>query len=86
MYITAPVALVLSTAAVLLRVYTKARVTRSVQFEEYILMICQLGNFAFTGLMVYAVQVGQGTHQWNISIAHVQRITEVVFSEPWEMI
>ncbi|KAH8700415.1 hypothetical protein BGW36DRAFT_357077 [Talaromyces proteolyticus] len=77
MYITASLALTLSTAAVILRIYTKARVTRSVQFEEYILMLCQLGNFAFTGVMIYAVQLGQGTHQWNISIAHVQRLIQL---------
>jgi hypothetical protein len=27
--------------------------------------------------MIHAVQLGQGTHQWNVSIAHLQKIVEV---------
>jgi hypothetical protein len=77
MYITAAVGLGLSTIAVVLRVFTKARVLRSIQLEEYILVLSQLGFFAFTGLMIRAVDLGQGTHQWNVSIAHVQQVIQV---------
>lgn len=77
MYLTAAVGLSLSTAGVILRVFTKARVLRFMQAEEYILIMSLCGFYVFTGLMLKAVLLGQGTHQWNVSVAHVQRILEV---------
>jgi hypothetical protein len=77
MYITAGLGLSLSTAAVLLRVFIKARVMRLMQLEEYILILSQIGFYVFTGLMIHAVHLGQGIHQWNVSVAHLQRVIEV---------
>ncbi|GFF39819.1 hypothetical protein IFM46972_06006 [Aspergillus udagawae] len=77
MYITASLGLGLSTAAVLLRVFIKARVMRFMQLEEYILILSQIGFYVFTGLMIHAVHLGQGIHQWNVSVAHVQKVIEL---------
>jgi hypothetical protein len=27
--------------------------------------------------MIHAVHLGQGIHQWNVSVAHVQKVIEV---------
>ncbi|KAL2830900.1 hypothetical protein BDW59DRAFT_177592 [Aspergillus cavernicola] len=77
MYATAGVTLALSTIAVLLRVFMKARVLRRMQLEDYILALSLIGFYAFTGLMIEAVHSGQGTHQWNVSTAHLQDVVRL---------
>lgn len=77
MYVAAGVGLGVSSLAVILRVFTKVRVLRSMQLEEYILLLSLLGFFAFTFLMIHAVHLGQGTHQWNVSVAHLQQVIQV---------
>lgn len=75
-YATAAVALVLSTIAVVLRIFMKARVLRRVQLEEYILALSLAGFYVFTLLIVTAASFGQGIHQWNVSIADFKRVVE----------
>ncbi|KAL2824196.1 hypothetical protein BJY01DRAFT_263066 [Aspergillus pseudoustus] len=77
MYATAGVTVALSTIAVLLRLFMKARVLRRVQLEDYILVLSLIGFYAFTGLMIEAVHLGQGSHQWNVSIAHLQGVVKL---------
>lgn len=74
---TAAVTLVLSTIAVVLRIFVKARVLRRVQLEEYILVMSLAGFYAFTLLMVTATNFGEGAHQWNVSIAGFKRVVEL---------
>lgn len=85
MYVAAGLGLGLATLAVILRFFTKVRVLRSVQLEEYILVFSLLGFFAFTFLMIHAVHLGQGAHQWNVSVADVQRVIQVNFSSSSEI-
>lgn len=73
---TAAVTLVLSTIAVVLRIFMKARVLRRVQLEEYILVLSLAGFYAFTLLMVTATSFGEGSHQWNVSIADFKMVVE----------
>jgi hypothetical protein len=77
MYATAAVTLALSTIAVLLRIFMKARVLCRVQLEDYILVLSLIGFYSFTGLMIEAVHLGQGSHQWNVSIAHFQGVVRL---------
>ncbi|KKK24235.1 hypothetical protein P175DRAFT_0557941 [Aspergillus ochraceoroseus IBT 24754] len=74
---TAGVTVSLSTIAVLLRVFMKARVLRRVQLEEYILILSLIGLYTFTGFIIQAVHMGQGTHQWNVSVGHVQSVIKL---------
>lgn len=84
MYVAAGVGLGISSVAVILRVFTKVRVLRSMQLEDYILVLSLLGFFAFTFLMIHAVHLGQGTHQWNVSVAHLQQVIQVGSMPPIE--
>lgn len=78
-YVAAGVGLGISSLAVILRIFTKVRVLRCMQLEDYILLFSLLGFFAFTFLMIHAVHLGQGTHQWNVSVAHLQQVIQVRF-------
>jgi hypothetical protein len=75
-YGTAAVTITLSTVAVALRVYVKARVLRRAQIEEYILILSLIGFYFFSGFMIYAAHLGQGTHQWNVSVANFQEVVQ----------
>jgi hypothetical protein len=77
MYITASLGLGLSMLAVVVRVLAKVHVTRTLQLEEFILLLSQCGFVAFVGLMIHATKLGQGIHQWNVSIAHFQKVVNV---------
>jgi hypothetical protein len=82
MYVTASICLSLSTIAVILRLFVKARVLHSFNWEDGFLVLSQLTFFAFTGLLITAVSLGQGKHQWNVSLAHLQQIAEVSIVTP----
>jgi hypothetical protein len=75
--ITATLGLSISALAVLLRVFTKAHVLKRIQPEEYVLILSELGFFAFTVVMIAAGHSGQGRHQWDVSIAQLQRVIHV---------
>lgn len=68
-----------SAIAVCLRIFTKVRVVQRMHLEEYILLFSECGFVAFTALIIEANRWGQGTHQWNVSIAHVERVIDVCF-------
>lgn len=67
----------ISTLAVSFRIFAKIKIIRRLQLEDLILLISQFLFIAFNGIMVHAAKVGEGTHQWNVSIAHSQKIVEV---------
>lgn len=77
MYITASIGLGLSMLAVIVRIVAKGHVMRTIQLEEVILLLSQCGFIAFVGLMIHSTKLGQGTHQWNVSVAHFQKVVEV---------
>lgn len=75
--ITASLGLGLSVLAVVIRLFVKGYVIRTLQLEEMILLLSQCGFVAFVCLIIYSTTLGQGTHQWNVSVAHYQKIVEV---------
>ncbi|KAJ0415933.1 hypothetical protein BJY00DRAFT_317394 [Aspergillus carlsbadensis] len=75
-YGTAAVTMALSTLAVALRVYVKVRVLHRAQFEEYILILSLIAFYFFSAFMIYAVHLGQGTHQWNVSVTNFQAVVK----------
>jgi hypothetical protein len=75
--ITATLGLSISAVAVILRVFTKARVQKCIHLEDYILILSELGFVAFVAVMIEAGISGQGRHQWDVSIAQLQRIIHV---------
>lgn len=68
-----------SAVAVCLRIFTKVRVVQRMHLEEYILLFSECGFVAFTALIIEANRWGQGTHQWNVSLAHLERVINVCF-------
>jgi hypothetical protein len=75
--VTASLGLGLSGLAVVIRLFVKGYVIRTLQLEEIILLLSQCGFVAFVGLIIYSTKLGQGAHQWNVSVAHYQKIAEV---------
>jgi hypothetical protein len=75
-YGTAAVTMALSTLAVFLRVYVKVRVLHRAQIEEYILILSLFAFYFFSAFMIYAVHLGQGTHQWNVSVSNFQSVVK----------
>lgn len=77
MYLTAGICLGFSTFAVFFRLFVKARILRAMQLEEAILIFSLAGLVSLTAVMIKSTLIGQGVHQWNVSMAHVMKITEV---------
>ncbi|KAL3449199.1 hypothetical protein BJX65DRAFT_273008 [Aspergillus insuetus] len=75
-YGTAAVTMTLSTLAVFLRVYVKVRVLHRAQIEEYVLILSLIAFYFFSAFMIYAVHLGQGTHQWNVSVSNFQAVVK----------
>ncbi|KAL4891048.1 hypothetical protein BDV59DRAFT_183097 [Aspergillus ambiguus] len=67
-YIMASICLILATIAVILRVFTKARVLRAMNAEEYFLIVSLFGLCAFVGVLLTATHFGSGVHQWDITM------------------
>ncbi|KAL1869470.1 hypothetical protein Plec18167_007768 [Paecilomyces lecythidis] len=76
MYLTAGICLGFSTFAVFFRLFVKARILRAMQLEEAILIFSLAGLVSLTAVMIKSTLIGQGVHQWNVSMAHVMKITE----------
>ncbi|KAF2256019.1 hypothetical protein BU26DRAFT_402691, partial [Trematosphaeria pertusa] len=72
--VTSAVCLVLSLSAIAARIFTKVHILRKMQIEDYSLIFTAVGFSALTAVMLAAGHAGQGRHQWNVSIAGVQRI------------
>jgi len=75
--VTASLGLGLSVLAVAIRLFVKGYVIRRLRLEEIILLLSQCGFVALVGLTVYSAKLGLGAHQWNVSVAHYQKIGEV---------
>jgi hypothetical protein len=75
--VTASLGLGLSALAVVIRLFVKGYVIRRLQLEEIILLLSLCGFVAFVCLIIYSTKLGQGAHQWNVSVAHYRKIGEV---------
>lgn len=76
-YIMAGICLTLSTLAVVMRIFTKARVLRQMHLEEYILIAAQFGLIALVAILISAIHFGAGLHQWDVSVAHFSHFMSV---------
>jgi hypothetical protein len=77
LYVTVSLCLGLSSLAVIVRIFAKGWVMRKLQLEELTLVLSQCGFIAFVGILIHASKLGEGAHQWNVSVSHVQKIIEV---------
>ncbi|GAD97239.1 hypothetical protein AOR_1_1448144 [Paecilomyces variotii No. 5] len=76
MYLTAGICLSFSALGVFFRLFVKARILRAMQLEEFILIFSLSGLISLTAVMIQSTHLGQGVHQWNVSMANVMKIIE----------
>lgn len=75
--VTASLGLGLSVLAIVIRLFVKGYVIRTLQLEEILLPLSQCGFVALVCLIIYSTKFGLGAHQWNVSVANYQKIVKV---------
>ncbi|KAF2790798.1 hypothetical protein K505DRAFT_340111 [Melanomma pulvis-pyrius CBS 109.77] len=67
---------------VVIRIFAKAYVLKKMQLEDYCLLFAACGFGAYMGVMNRAFEYNCGKHQWNVSIADVMVVVQVLYSPP----
>ncbi|KAI0977262.1 hypothetical protein F4678DRAFT_455406 [Xylaria arbuscula] len=76
--IISSIALFLSTSAVAIRTYTRAMVLKQFDTTDWALLFGLASMVALFGVSICTGYHGQGKHQWNVSIADVLQLQDLV--------